>query len=263
MSTLEASELLNAHTAIQIGTYFDQVKTLSSGVKFASSNRIGDHYWNYAYDFATAVEKVPEVISEIRKYAAKINRECVLYVIQDTKPTGLAESLSVKSSEDEVWMTFGSTEATLKVSKTLNIERIPGSKPGNEFLTVFKDAYGSGPPDSPGYEGLPPEYVDSIANCQPMGNVKVAHFLGRKNELPVAISSVFLSPPWAGIYNVGTIHSERRQRYGWDLSSAAVDFAIKNNCKTIFLQTQKDSPVEKLYSKMGFVRAFVGSFLIL
>lgn len=257
------SELMEAHVSLQLGTYFDRVHTLASDAKYASSRLIDDFYWNYAYDISSDVSRAADLIAEIRQYAASIGRKPVIYVNPDTRPVGLADSLSAESAEKEVWMTYSGSDDPSPRAPNLDIEHIDEPRPGTDFLEVFKDAYGSGPVDSPGYTGLPEKYVNSIAECQPRDGVEVAHFIGRVGGKAATIASIFYAPPWAGLYNVGTVHSARRSHFAWDVSAAAVRFAIQCKSTNIFLQTEADSPVEEFYVKLGFVREFVGELLVL
>lgn len=263
MPIVSSPALLEAHVAIQLGTYFDDVTQLGSGVKYASSSLVKDFYWNYAYDIVVDVENVPEMVGQVRARAEAVGRDAVLYTTPDSRPEGLADALSVKSQEDEVWLTLNSVVETKGGRGDVIIERLKNSAPSEEFLAVFTDAYGDGEPGSPGYVALPGEYVKALARCCPREGTEVAHFLGRVSERAVAISSIFCKPPFAGLYNVGTIHAARGNRYGYKISIAAVEFALGQGCNTIFLQTQPTSPVEDLYRKMGFERCFIGTFLVL
>ena len=160
-------------------------------------------------------------------------------------------------------MEFDGTQRIKKINDSLDIEKIPVSKPNDTFMNIFMDAYGSGSPEEPGYQGLPPEYIDSLKTCSPHDAVNVCHFIGKINGNPVAISSVYCLEEYAGIYNVGTLHSARRCGYGQDLSIEAINYALNENCTKIFLQTQSGSEVEDMYSKLGFKTIFEGKFIVL
>lgn len=255
-------QLLDTHVTLQLGTYFDRITELKCGAKFASSDTIKDFYWNYAYNIEASADNLPNVINEIRNFCDSISRACVLYTIKQEASLNILDTLAIKDSEEELWMIYDSPSAPEIKNNDLKITTITNSQPSEDVLDVFKDAYGSGPVDAPGYTGLPDEYIDAMERCMPKKEgVKVAHFIGKLQDRNVSISSVFYRPPYAGLYNVGTIHDARRIGCAWDISTAAINHAIEAGCSTIFLQTQDGSEVEALYKKMGFRRGFVGSFL--
>jgi GNAT superfamily N-acetyltransferase len=147
-------------------------------------------------------------------------------------------------------------------SGRLSVTRVDTSDHLATFVAIFRDAYG--PADhgaEVGYAGLPEEYPQTLLHCSPKPPVTIAHFVGKSGSEPVAIASIHMAPPVAGLYNVGIRHKFRRQGLGTEVSGVALNFALEKGCKTIFLQTQPDSPVERLYSKVGFSRAFVGKIV--
>ena len=131
------------------------------------------------------------------------------------------------------------------------------------FVRAFRSAYGSEDSDNTGYSDLPDEYPEALLESAPPGGVNVYHFVGLINDSPVSIASVYCAPPYAGLYNVGTVHSARKRGLGRLLSQSAVNHAFDSGCSTVVLQTEANSPVETMYSKMGFDRAFVGEFLVI
>lgn len=259
-----STALMQAHVELQMGTYFSDLSELEFGVCFASSSRISDYYWNYAYGLKCSPKELPDRVREIREYSGKLSRTPTIYSTPDTRPEHLGEILAVKEAATEVWMTLDKDHGKqLTIPSELRVSPVSENNEMEHFIRVFRDAYGSGSPDSPGYSGLPEEYPDSIRHAAPAGSVQVAHFVGWEGIEPVAISSIFSKPPYAGLYNVGITHEARRKGYGTIMSHAAIAHAFANGSETVLLQTEADSPVEELYQKLGFQRKFLGEFLVL
>lgn len=259
---LSPSFLLDIHAKVQVGTYFNAIDTLDDNIKYGHSNLIEDYYWNYAYNIKCTKGQLTKSIDNIKQFAASINREPAIYLTPDCRPKNLIGLLSPIEIEEEVWMTFkkrGKTQILL--NNALDIRLIFNEQPDSSFIEVFDNAYGGGSPESSGYYGLPKEYIDSIKNSKPQEGVSIAHFIGQKEGVAVAIASIFICDSFAGLYNVGTLYEARRNNFGSEISKVAMKFALEKNCKTIFLQTKADSEVETMYNKIGFERAFIGAFV--
>lgn len=260
--TIKPIDLLNAHVDLQLGTYIDHLEVLPSGPKYMSSTRIKDRYWNFAFNVRTDKTGVQQALDEVKTYSKSIDRPNVLYITPDEHTEQLTEMNPTDVISGSAWMTLADTNKMSQPGSKLVIEELETSFPDERFLQVFDNSYGGGTPDSPGYTGLPNEYVEALSNCCPKEGATVRHFLGSNNGEPVAIASIFFKPPYAGLYNVGCIHSARRNRFGSDISIAAVNHAITKGCNTIFLQTIADSSVEEMYKKIGFSRKFIAKVLI-
>lgn len=256
--------LMQAHVELQMGTYFSDVRDLGSGVRFASSARISDYYWNYAFGLNCSPKELPDRVGDVRAHANRIARRPTIYSTPETRPERLSEILAVAEVSTEVWMTLGKKDAKrLAIPEDIRISPVTQMDDMNHFIRVFRDAYGSGSPDAPGYSGLPEEYPESISHAVPSENIQVVHFIGWEGAEPVAISSIFSKPPYAGLYNVGITHQARRKGYGTIMSFVAIARAFTDGCEIVLLQTEADSPVEELYAKLGFRRDFIGEFLVL
>jgi hypothetical protein len=258
------SELMQAHVDIQTGTFFSGVKELQSGTRFAFSSRIADHYWNYAYGINCNPRDLPNRIIEIRECALQLDRQATIYITPDTSPSQISDILAAKNTSTETWMTLASQNLQrVAIPNSLRIVSANSDEDIESFIRVFRNAYGSEDPGSAGYSGLPEEYPESIRHACPNREVYVTNFVGWQKNIPVAISSIFCKPPYAGLYSVGTTHQTRRKGYGTIMSFVAIEQAVAMGCKIIFLQTEPDSPVEDLYQKLGFRRRFLGEFIVL
>lgn len=265
MTALPFNDYIMAHCRMHKGTYLDAVSDIGNGMYFAHSYRIDDFYWNFAFGLSVSLRELPEAIQSLREFSKSIHRRPTLYVTPDTKPIGIADVLSHEQAENEIWMVFNRPTVELKrrTYPGLEMVRIERNPPSPDFLSVFADAYGNGPEGSPGYVGLPDNYKIAIRDSSSREGVWCAHFVGSINRRPAAIASVYCDPPLAGLYNVGTSHDSRRLGLGWELSVVATDYALSNGCKSVFLQTLPDSPVEALYHGIGYRRLFQGTFLVL
>lgn len=256
--------LIEAHVAVQLGTYFDADADLGGGLRFLSSERITDPYWNYGVGLDTDMSRLPDALQRLRQHASKLNRQPAVYVSPETRPKDLMSIVNGSVFSTEVWMTL--TQAML----------IPAAKPDrvscaevdkgpefDRFLDVFRNAYGPAEGQSVGYSGLPEAYPASLKASQPRTGVRIMHFLMKSGRDPIAVASVFIRPPFAGLYNVGTVHGARGKGLGRTVSEVAVRAALNGGASTVFLQTEADSAVERLYSRMGFRRSFVGTMFIL
>lgn len=258
----QIESLMEAHVKVQIGTYFSDCKQIEGSViKYAYSKKIEDFYWNYAYNINCAIDKLPEEIQRIRDFSKEINRECTIYVTSETNPKNIAEIINPLELEEEVWMIYNEKNIEIENSK-LRIEIIKNDIPSSTFMEIFDNSYSEAEEGATGYTGLPKEYLDCISNSKPASGVTSAHFIGIDNDnIPSAVASIFMFNGYAGLYNVGTHHDKRRKGFGAEISKQAISYALKNNCHTLFLQTQADSEVEELYSKIGFKRLFIGKFI--
>ena len=250
-----------AHASLHLGTYFSRDTRLSSGVHYLSSERITDSYWNYAYRLSDDPRQLGPQIADVREYAATINRPVSIAV--DNARASILESVADgETSSEEVWMSLVQVPKPVSAPLPGYAERLVTTDEDMDlFLEIFEDAYGEGDPDSPGYSGLPAEYPDSLRYAQPGEGVSVAHLLGTVDGQPAAIASAYMKPPYAGLYNVGTRRRARRRGLGTRVSQAAMLEAAKAGAQEIFLQTEPDSEVEELYSKLGFERLFVGAVI--
>lgn len=257
---LSPTALLDIHANIQKGTYFSNIDKISRfNINFAYSKKIDDFYWNYAYNIICNENDIIEIVKEIKNYANNLNRSSVVFITPDTIPCNFQEIVKHKTLESEVWMTL--EEFNFTINEGVSVEILSSGIISEEFLEVFEDSYGGGAKDSSGYFGLPIEYIESLKNIIPTSNVKVVHFIAKVDNIPVAISSIYIYKEYAGLYNVGTKHTERSKGYGSEISKTAIKYAFKHGCKVVFLQTKADSAVETLYKNLGFNRRFIGTFI--
>jgi GNAT superfamily N-acetyltransferase len=258
-------DLLNAHTELQVGCFFDGVEDLGSRIGYAYSRTIKDNFWNYAYGFQTEMTSLPTILGRIREAATAHNRIPAIYLTTTSTPAGLENFLAHDGIIDDVWMTYkASGDETQRTE--LKISRVETSSELERFLDAFRRSYGADSHEGGevGYSGLPEEYPAAIRNASPGPHIQIINFLGQVDNEVVAIASIYMKAPnFAGLYNVGVVSEARQRGFGSAISRWAVDHARGQGCKDIFLMTVPDSPVERLYSKIGFHRAFIGRIVSL
>lgn len=82
------------------------------------------------------------------------------------------------------------------------------------------------------------------------------HYIGFVNDAPVTAATLLLADGIAGLYNVSTPPSLRRQGYGSAISRAMMVEAQKRGYKDTFVWS---SPMGKgVYSRIGYVHADIG-----
>ena len=81
-------------------------------------------------------------------------------------------------------------------------------------------------------------------------------YMAYVDEHPVATLHLLVDGATAGIYAVGTMRSYRRGGISSAMISRAIRDALAAGCDVIGLSTDADGPAERLYQRLGFVRAF-------
>ncbi len=257
-------DLVLAHTEVQMGTFLSCRDEIAPGLCYISSSHITDFFWNHAWFDGFPSVIGPHELEAIRQHAASLNRVPALFSVLASEPEALGGDANSENLITETWMSLRPQRADpTNIPDGLSIAKIPEGASMQEFLGVFRDAYGPGRPEDPGYSCLPETYLRALITAAPHPRVKVVHLVGHCAGQPVAIASVFCKGPLAGLYNVGTIHSARRQHFGRALSLAAIQAARDAGCSAVFLQTEPDSILERMYQDLGFERQFLAGFYLL
>lgn len=258
VSTKEIEDAIRIHWKLQLGSYFSSVHELG-GATYNLGDPVTDYYWNYAGLIRAEGGEENEVIDRVMEFAKLHDRVPAIYIDPSTQPNSFVETIKQRgfSAEgDEIWMFYpdgaGASEPAVD-SNGLDISVVGSDSDLSQFLDVFNEAYEmleDGETTTP--------YGDSLVNAynSPPDGVEIKHFIGRHDGVAVSIASTYLAGDVAGIYNVGTPEAERRKGYGTFLSQHAINYAVKARVRKLILQTDLDSPAEKLYTKLGFKPAF-------
>jgi GNAT superfamily N-acetyltransferase len=161
----------------------------------------------------------------------------------------------------DAWMFFegDSKLSTSQDSPQMLTIKIVSNKPEIEdFMTVYDSVYGGEQTEDEPYGGLPPIYMTALRQSFSARDVQTFHFVGYKEDQPVAVATLVYADGWGGIYNAGTLATHRRQGIGTLLSHVCIDKWKEQGGHTLFLQTEVASKQEKFYKELGFKTAFVG-----
>lgn len=251
------AQMMEAHVHLNLGVYFDEVRATDDLV-FATSRTIPDFYWNYAYGERDLTIEFNRLES-IPKYFESIGRQPAIYQLGDTPAAAGWELLS-----HEAWMwiaaaAIGAEEGPDSPSLDIRAVEIPTP----EMREVFEDAYSSDAAEAGtvGYFKLPPEYGKAYASSRIHPPGQLIHFGIWVGGTCASVASIAIWRGIAGLYSVGTRHSERRRGLGATVSRAAMKWAAANGASGILLQTIADSEVEAMYRSLGFVRTHTGMIL--
>ena len=255
VSEKEIVDAINIHWRLQLGSYFKAVNDLS-GAFYNLGDKVVDYFWNYAALINTTEKDADRLIDRIIDFAEKNNRVPAIYIDPTVKPSNFRDYIKKKGfklSGDEIWMFFNPSGFSMKDRPpTLQIKRVETDKEMHSFIDVFDAAYAMGKDGK--------VYLESLFDAfkKKHKNVEIFHYLGKVDDKPVSIASVYISKDVAGIYNVGTIPSYTKRGLGGALSRIAISEAVKHKVRRLLLQTELESEAERLYLKLGFKPAFSG-----
>lgn len=251
-------EMMELHVELQLGCYLDHSEAIPNDnhkpLKYVSSSRIEDYYWNLGYLAADQGHIESSDVSAIQKFAAEIGRPTAIW---SGNLINWPEQFTPVSRES--WMigdlvSDHSVETVYEVTIT--------QRPTPEMALVFLDAYGSTPEDkAAGYSDLPHSYLEAYLDSSSTGQTQIMHLLVSAEGNPAAIASVFVKDTICGLYNVGTCQAYRGRGLGSLVSKRALSLGYELGASRVLLQTESDSFVERMYQSLGLRRAFVASLL--
>ncbi len=250
---LSPIELMRAHIHMGIGI-IDHVEEIDD-IVVVTSSRITDYYWNFAYSKSGSFTE--HQIKTAKTALQKSSRAPALWMV-DSDP--LPNGWTVQSRE--AWMLLNKNKFNKEQTSSSNrnlLKVLTYNIPNADMVSVFKDAYSSNHTSGDiGYFELPQTYVTLYQHLQAQPPINMCHFGGYKEDACVAIASAVTWGKFGGIYSVATAHAHRRQGFGSNISKAAVEWLQQHKAEHIILQTEADSPVEKMYAQLGFQRMFIG-----
>jgi hypothetical protein len=251
------AKLLETHLKMQSGCYFSRIDVGPSGVRYACSDLIPDIAWNFAVSplFIDA-----SVIDWVARAAAARQRTPALLVPEDIGGEMLSSDSRFKEAIPERWMVFSAKQKIQPIPDIPHylVRSSKSSRPDPDFLKVFENLFD----DSQLNKHFAKHYVPALAAATDVAGVSSLHFVGYLNKNPVSCASVYFCGPYAGLYNVGTWHTEQKKSLGRAISLHAMQRAIERGPVTVFLQCEVGTHVESLYQSIGFTitntpRAFV------
>jgi len=242
-------KFLKMHYTVQQGMYFDECIENEDYAIFLSKI-VEDSFWNYSVlknesDIETTILKIENAFK-------KVDRNSCIYLFKNNYEKKLYD-MKYELINTETWMIY-KQQNVKQVSH--NVIKVENEKQKQDFLEVFRDAYGGEvTPDNP-YGDLSKSYYDALDRT--FENNNFVHFILYDNEIPASIATICNVDNNMGIYNVGTKQQYRKKGYATQVTNACINYAINNNYNNLFLQTEPDSNVEKLYRNIGFERIFLG-----
>lgn len=261
------SALENAHYDLQLGMYLSKV-VKTPEVTFVYSDRINDFYWNYASQLNFGADNQENMVSKIIKYFKNIDRLPAVYITPTCRPSEIKTYLEKKNFQiqfSDAWMLYSGNKLPLcKTEEDVLIKTVETFDDMKIFADVFIKVYGSDIEGDP-YGGLPESYPNTVLYSfnykSPAKNM--VNYLAYVDKDPIGIGTIILTNNVGGIYNMGTIPDFRKGGIGTLLAAKAIKDAFERRIETIFLQTEKDSYVEKFYNKLGFETKYVGEGYVL
>lgn len=248
--------LIQQHVSANLGIYFDADSQISDRMHYASSMKIRDFYWNFAYrwDERHISESEAQVVCES---AQAHDRTPAAWGLQGTEfPTGW------HVASTETWM-IAHSDVIRDAFTPPGISLSIADCVTDDMVDVFNDAYSSGgDPTSVGYFELPDEYGEAFRESSPKYPARAILVRADEGETCVGVATLVILGDYAGLYSVATRRSHRRQGVGRAVSGAALREGRASGALHFFLQTEPDSPVEEMYQSLGFERAFLGELII-
>ena len=246
--------LLENHFELQKGMFFSEKMTFKTFEIF-KSNVIDDSFWNYACIKDNYISE--NQISIIETTFGEMNRTpCICLFGEQISETNIAllQNQSYQEEMTESWMVFNN-DLSFKVD--YDVDRVKDSKRFDDFKTVFVKAYGGEKTPEQPYGELPETYIKCLDNS--FNNFdNFFHFIIYDNHFPVSIATLCYKDGIGGIYSVGTNPEFRGKGYGSAITRACIKKWKELGGTLLLLQTETDSKVESLYSKLGFNKVFVG-----
>lgn len=261
MEIMILPKLVTFHNEANVGVFLRGIHSIGNGWWYAQGQSgIDDCYWNYAYRVdgrAPSKGDMAQISTYCRQYGYPLN----------IWTTDSLNDVSFSLESREAWMVLVNNTALTGYSTTdssgASITIV--ARPDKDMLMVFEAAYGTSEEEGEGigYSGLPFAYVRSYAQQEPKHPlIHAVHSKVTVDGRCVAVGSALIGPDVGAIYSVGTAPDSRRKGYSSLATKAIVrevNARFKHDNPTILLQTEADSPVEEMYSSLGFERVTCGN----
>lgn len=171
-------------------------------------------------------------------------------------PEGWTAPPRVEHRYGALWMVLD--DAPAPVFSALRLSE--AAHPGADFAAPFAEAH----PDAAIADHVRRHYVAPLGRPPAKPGVRDLHLVGRDGDgAPVACATVMVRGEIAGLYNVAVCHDRQGRGYGATIAAAAARRALEMGAGAVFLQCPDGGPVERLYARLGFRRAYVPSLLCL
>ncbi len=243
-----------AHYLMQLSVYFSELSDVP-GVRFASTHRFADTWYNQAYDVVCADHETGDVVHTIRRYLEARNRLPCVYLTPAVQPASFADRLAdhgFVEFEREAWM-FANPAGNIApatAAAELTVEQVSSDTTLAAFTRVYRNAF-------PGPEVE--QYVRAVADGRRQGSplVDTSLFLACCRGEPAGILSLYCLGRYAGIYDVATAEQFRRQGIARALLRHAALHARRQGCDCVFLQTVAGEAGERAFARAGYETCYI------
>jgi ribosomal protein S18 acetylase RimI-like enzyme len=216
-----------------------------------------DYYSNLAGEFNCCAEEAPAVLEEISRFFSGRDRKTTIYLTPFAKPTELKALLQEQHFQlvyQDAWMYFRGRSKPMSLPQYVTIDTVHDPAMMQIFVDTFNRAYSGTDPREP-YGQAPPEWGETLLSSfgKELAGRSVDYYLLFEQGQPASVLLSSCLRAFGGIYSVGTAPEFRGKGYASMLTLHAAHQLIQRGQREIFLQTEKSSYNERLYSKLGFV----------
>lgn len=249
-------KLMEAHFVVNKGQFFDH-KHVVGGSNVYLSELITDGFWNYVLVSKGKLSK--RKVGKFDDFFQSVDRLTSVYLLGDDKYNKeFVEENGFSLISEETFMTYEVQVENNAQTSSLNVLRVETPESINDFLEVFTSAYGGEKTEEQPYGELDETYILSVRRSFAYKS-KFYHFVCYDSEKPVSIATLCFENGYGGIYSVGTNPEFRGKGFGTVATNACISKWHELGGKTLFLQTETGSAVEKWYFKLGFKKVFIGN----
>jgi ribosomal protein S18 acetylase RimI-like enzyme len=246
-------ELLAFHIEAQRGMFIDEAARAADGSGvWIFSARESDPTWNLfaVLDADVALRHEARIA---REFDAR-RREPVWY-LADRDGTAQPHPLPPpwRRFSSDCWMARDGADPAPPVPG-LSLMRVETAADAETFNRLYADAFWDGEPDPGAAVPIP----DSVPDAG--GWMEIRHWLVRESGVPKGLLSAVSRGGLTGLYNVGTLRSERGRGLGRALLQMGLAEEARRGAARFFLLTERDKPLEAFYRRFGFRTVTTGGY---
>lgn len=243
-----------AHYLMQLGSYFSELAD-RPGVRFATTHKFADTWYNQAYDVACTEDEAAGVILTVTEYLQKRHRLPCIYLTPAVTPPSFAKILEESGFgefEREAWMFYDFAENTRPSDgpKSLSIRPVSSREDLEAFAYVYRDGF-----PGPEVEDYIAAAIDGFRRQSPL--VDIFFCLAYCEGEPAGIISRYRLGKYAGVYDVATVEKFRTRGVARALTRHVGRQAKDLGCECVFLQTVVGDVGEKAFAKLGYETRYV------
>lgn len=249
-------ELMEAHFVVTKDQFFDH-KQVINGYDVYLSDLITDSFWNFVLFSKGRISK--KTLRIFDDFFQSVGRQTSIYLRgDDTYNKEFLKRNGFLLISEETFMTYEAQIEPRAQGSSANVVRVESAESISDFFEVFASAYGGEKSEEQPYGELDETYILSIKRSFAYKS-KFFHFVCYDSGKPISIATLCFENGYGGIYSVGTNPAYRGKGFGTVATSACISKWQELGGKTLFLQTETGSDVEKWYFKLGFKKVFVGN----